>query len=66
MRQKDYQRAGVPMLPVVRGEKETRRQIWAYTVFLVALTWLMRFLGMAGNLYFAAALLLGLWPLYDA
>lgn len=66
VRRKDYERAGVPMLPVIRGEKETRQQIWAYTVFLVALTWLMRFLGMAGNLYFVAALFLGLWLLYAA
>src|SRR5258706_4128975 len=31
VRMKDYERAGVPMLPVVRGEEETRRQILIYT-----------------------------------
>jgi len=42
----DYQRAGVPMLPVVSGARETRRQIIIYTVLLVPLTlapWLMGF-----------------------
>ena len=31
-----YERAGIPMLPVVRGEDETRRQIVLYTVVLIA------------------------------
>ena len=34
----DYARAGIPMLPVVRGERETARQILLYTLLLVALT----------------------------
>ena len=34
----DYQRAGVPMLPVVAGAKETRRQIVIYTLLLVPLS----------------------------
>ena len=34
----EYAKAGVPMLPVVRGERETRRQILLYTVLLVAVT----------------------------
>jgi protoheme IX farnesyltransferase len=34
--QDDYQRAGVPMLPVVKGESETRRRIAAYTMALIA------------------------------
>ena len=34
----DYERAGVPMLPVVAGARETRRQILLYTVLLVALS----------------------------
>ena len=34
----DYQRAGVPMLPVVAGAKETRRQIVLYTLLLVPLS----------------------------
>ena len=42
--QEDYQRAGVPMLPVVKGEAETRRRIAGYTMTLVAasvLLWLL-------------------------
>ncbi|MDQ2690901.1 MAG: heme o synthase, partial [Chloroflexota bacterium] len=35
VRVKDYERAGVPMLPVVRGELETRRQVFVYTIELV-------------------------------
>ena len=34
----EYARVGVPMLPVVRGEAETRRQILLYTVLLYAVT----------------------------
>ncbi len=66
VRQKDYARAGVPMLPVVHGEKETRKQIWLYTLALVVLSWVMRFLGVAGNFYFAAAVFLGIWLIYGA
>ena len=42
----DYQRAGIPMLPVVAGARETRRQVVIYTILLVPLTlapWLMGF-----------------------
>ena len=42
----DYERAGVPMLPVTHGARETRRQVVIYTVLLVPLTlapWLMGF-----------------------
>jgi protoheme IX farnesyltransferase len=38
VRRNDYARAGVPMLPVVRGEQETRWQIFVYTLELVGLT----------------------------
>ncbi|MCK5252958.1 MAG: heme o synthase, partial [Thermoplasmata archaeon] len=34
--QEDYQRAGIPMLPVVKGERETQRRITTYTVVLIA------------------------------
>ncbi|MEX1248350.1 MAG: heme o synthase [Anaerolineales bacterium] len=59
IKRNDYARAGVPMLPVVRGERVTRTQIWIYTLELVALTLLMPFLGMAGGLFFVSALVLG-------
>ena len=56
----DYERAGVPMLPVVAGARETRRQILLYTLFLVPLTLAPWALGYAGRIYGLAALLLGL------
>lgn len=59
VRQKDYAGAGVPMLPVVRGEAETRWQILIYTIALVAVTLLLPLFRFAGNIYLGAALLLG-------
>ncbi len=59
VKKNDYARAGVPMLPVVRGAKETRTQIWIYTIELVVLTLLMPILGMAGSVYLVSALVLG-------
>lgn len=55
----DYQRAGVPMLPVVAGPRETRRQIWLYSLLLAPLALLPTVIGMAGLAYGAAALVLG-------
>src|SRR5581483_3849883 len=55
----DYQRAGVPMLPVVAGAKETRRQIAIYTVLLVPLSLLPWIIGFSGLIYGVAALVLG-------
>jgi protoheme IX farnesyltransferase len=55
----DYERIGVPMLPVVHGDEATRRQILAYTVVLVAVSVLPVLTGLFGALYLAAALALG-------
>ena len=55
----DYQRAGVPMLPVVAGAAETKRQILLYTLILLPLTLVPFWLGVVGNFYLVAALLLG-------
>ncbi len=55
----EYARVGVPMMPVARGEVETRRQIVLYTVLLVVLTLLPFLFGMFGLLYAAAAIGLG-------
>ena len=55
----EYARVGVPMLPVVRGERETRRQIVLYTVLLYAITQLPFCAGGFGTLYLAASLVLG-------
>jgi protoheme IX farnesyltransferase len=57
---KDYGRAGVPMLPVVAGAAATRRQIFIYTVLLVAVSLLPWALGYAGRVYGVAAALLGI------
>jgi protoheme IX farnesyltransferase len=55
----EYTRAGVPMLPVVAGEAETKRQILLYSVFLVLISLLPWALGFAGAIYGAAAAILG-------
>jgi heme o synthase len=55
----EYARVGVPMMPVVRGEDETRRQIVLYTVLLVVLTLLPVAFGFFGAIYAAVAVPLG-------
>ena len=56
----EYEKVGVPMLPVARGEQETRRQILLYTVLLYAVTQLPFCAGGFGAVYLSASLLLGL------
>ncbi len=56
----EYKKVGVPMLPVVRGEAETRRQILLYAVLLYAVTQLPFCAGGFGGIYLAASLVLGL------
>jgi len=55
----DYARARVPMLPVVRGEREAKRQILWYTLILVAVSLMLFVTGSVGLLYLVGALLLG-------
>jgi protoheme IX farnesyltransferase len=55
----DYARAGVPMLPVVAGKAETRRQILIYTSLLVPLSFAPLVLGTAGMAYGAVVALMG-------
>jgi heme o synthase len=62
----DYERAGVPMLPVVAGARETRRQIMIYTVVLVAVSLVPWALGLVGMVYGVAASVLGLGFLVSA
>jgi heme o synthase len=57
---RDYEKVGVPMLPVVRGEAETRRQILLYSVLLYAVTQLPFCAGGFGTIYLVASLVLGL------
>lgn len=58
--QTDYAKVGIPMLPVVAGEKATRRQILFYTLVLVPVSLVPWALGGAGLVYGVAAALLGL------
>ncbi len=62
----DYARAGVPMLPVVRGVAETGRQILLYSVLLVSITLMFGPVGQMGMLYLTAALGLGAIFIYLA
>ena len=55
----DYERAGVPMLPVVRGDEATTWNILAYAGFLLPLTIFLFIAGDLGLLYLGAALVLG-------
>jgi heme o synthase len=55
----EYAKVGVPMLPVVRGERETRRQILLYTVLLYAVTQLPFCAGAFGMVYLVASMALG-------
>jgi protoheme IX farnesyltransferase len=56
---KHYERANIPMLPVVRGESETRWQILLYSLLLVALTLVLFAFRLMGLIYLVSAALLG-------
>ena len=62
----EYARAGVPMLPVVRGESETRRQILLYAVLLYAVSQLPFCAGGLGMIYLGASVALGAAFVYGA
>jgi len=55
----EYAKAGIPMLPVVRGDRETKVQMLIYTLILLPLTILPALIGAFGLLYAVAALALG-------
>jgi protoheme IX farnesyltransferase len=59
MIKEDYERTGVPMLPVVKGEAETRRQILIYTFIMFAVTLGPFFTGLLGLIYLISAVVLG-------
>ena len=65
-RDADYARAGVPMLPVVAGRRDTKKQILVYTVLLTPLALAPVAIGLAGWLYGAVAAGLSLWFLQAA
>ena len=58
-RARDYERVGVPMLPVVAGEAETRKQIVIYSAILVPLAILPALMGFGGALYLLTSMTLG-------
>ena len=66
VRAKDYERAGVPMMPVVKGEKETRLQILIYTFVLVGTTLLLPLIRATGIIYLISAIVLGFLLIYAA
>lgn len=63
---KDYAAAGVPMLPVVRGDRETARQIALYSIVLVAVTLAFFSVARMGLVYLFVALALGAVFIYQA
>jgi heme o synthase len=65
-RTSDYLRARVPMLPVVAGKPETRRQIVIYTIATVLAGFAPVLLGFAGPLYLSVNIALGVWFLIQS
>ncbi len=62
----DYEKAGVPMLPVVKGARHTRWNVFIYTLILFPLALSPWFLGLAGRIYGATAFVLGAAFIYFA
>ncbi|AOX19320.1 heme o synthase [Kozakia baliensis] len=63
---KDYTRAGIPMLPVVKGARHTRYQIVLYTIILMAVSLVPSFLHLCGMIYTVTATALGAGFMYFA
>ncbi|MGH7650797.1 MAG: heme o synthase [Gemmatimonadaceae bacterium] len=59
LKQRDYGKAGIPMAPLVWGERETMRQMMWYNIILIALTLLPATFGAFGIIYLVSALVLG-------
>jgi heme o synthase len=59
LKQRDYGKAGIPMAPLVWGERETMRQMAWYNVILIALTLLPATFGAFGIIYLISAIVLG-------
>jgi len=60
LKRNEYERGHIPMLPVISGEKETRWQIFLYSLIVVALTMLLTPARVTGLFYLGSATLLGL------
>ncbi|MFQ5943028.1 MAG: heme o synthase [Anaerolineales bacterium] len=66
LKRTDYERADIPMLPVIQGSEHTRWQILLYSVQVVALTLLMPLVGFGGLLFIGVALVLGIGLIHNA
>jgi len=62
----DYAAAGIPMLPVVRGNEETRKQILLYSLVLFGTSLLLVPVASMGAIYTGAAVVLGGWFVWRA
>ena len=62
----DYERAGVPMLPVVAGDDVTRRRMVVYSVITVALSIALIWGSELGAIYAVSAVVLGVWFIWGA
>lgn len=60
-RSSDYAAAGVPMLPVVAGVRETKKQILIYSILLIPVTLAPLATGMSGPIYGVGTVVLNLW-----
>lgn len=65
-RAKDYKAAGIPVLPLVKGLAETKRQMILYILGFILLTGLLSSLGYAGTSYLLAVTIVGFWWLWQA
>lgn len=62
----DYEKAGIPMLPNVRGVERTKREIFVYSAIMVGMSLLLTPLGIMGWWYFVPATVLGAIFMRDA
>jgi protoheme IX farnesyltransferase len=65
-RSEDYARAGVPMLPVVKGKPHTSLHILAYALLLAPLGLVPAFIGLGGVLYLAVSAACGAWLIWES
>jgi len=63
-RVQDYRDCGVPMMPVIKGDQYTKKQIFLYSILMVITTLLPYLLGMSSQIYLALALTLGAGFIY--
>lgn len=63
-RLEDYKKCGVPMMPVIKGEYYTKKQIVIYSIIMVAVSLMPYYLGMSNAIYLVITLILGIIFLY--